>query len=107
MLEDWALPTEVLASEDGSSTELYDTPGAWRPIALLNTIGKLIEAIIVKRIQGVAERHRLFPSTQMGARRARSMETALELLTEQIHTVRMSANHVGSKRLLAHLVYTP
>ena len=24
----------------------YDTLGAWRPIALLNTIGKLIEALI-------------------------------------------------------------
>jgi len=76
--------------------ESYETPGAWRPIALLNTIGKLIEAITAKRIQDVAERHGLFPSTQMGARKARSTETALELLTEQIHTVWKSPNHVGS-----------
>jgi hypothetical protein len=33
----------------------YETPGAWRPIALPNTIGKLIEAITAKRIQDVAE----------------------------------------------------
>lgn len=28
----------------------YEEPGAWRPIALLNTIGKLIEAVTAKRL---------------------------------------------------------
>lgn len=79
-----------------SGKESCETPGAWRPIALLNTIGKLIEAITAKRIQDVAERYSLFPNTQMGARKARATETALELLTEQIHTVWKSPNHVGS-----------
>ena len=111
MLEDWALPTEVPASKDGSSVEtrkrIVRDSRAWRPIALLNTIGKFIEAIITKRIQDVAGRHRLFPSTQMGASKARSTETALELLTEQIHTVWKSPDHVESKRLPVHLAYTP
>jgi hypothetical protein len=35
----------------------------------------------------MAETHRLLPETQIGARRGRSTETALELLTEQVHTI--------------------
>ncbi len=59
---------------------------AWRPIALLNTVGKLIEAAAAKRLRDAAEAHALLPDFQMGARLGRSTETALELLTEQIHT---------------------
>ena len=46
-----------------------------------------MESIMSKKITHIAETHRLLPDTQMGARRGRSTETALELLTEQIHTV--------------------
>lgn len=65
----------------------YTTPKAYRPIALLNTLGKVFESIIGKRITYLAEVHHLLPETQMGARRGKSTETALELLTEQVHTV--------------------
>src|SRR6266498_1649540 len=57
-----------------------------RPIALLNTVGKLIEAAAAKRLRDAAEAHVLFSDFQMGARPGRSTETALELLTEQIYT---------------------
>ena len=60
---------------------------AYRPIALLNTLGKVLESIIAKRIAVIAETHNLLPESQMGGRRQRSCKTALELLTEQIHTV--------------------
>ena len=59
----------------------YLDPGAWRPIALLSTIGKVIETLIAKRIGKVAEDNHLLPDTQMGARVGRSTEIALELLT--------------------------
>jgi hypothetical protein len=65
----------------------YTVPKAYRPIALLNTLGKSLESIIGRKISYLAEAHRLLPDTQMGARRGRSTETALELLTEQVHTV--------------------
>ena len=74
----------------------YDVPGAWRPIALLNTIGKLVEALTASRLRDAAEEHGLLPDTQMGARRGRSTETALELLVEQVRTVWTSKKHVAS-----------
>jgi hypothetical protein len=74
----------------------YSDPGAWRPIALLSTIGKVIETLIAKRIGKVAEENHLLPDTQMGARVGRSMEIALELLTRQIHTIWSSKRHVAT-----------
>ena len=35
----------------------YYTPKAWRPIALLSTIGKVIEIVIAKHIQTLAKIH--------------------------------------------------
>ena len=36
---------------------VYDQPKAWRPIALLSTIGKVMEMVIARRIQDLAEGH--------------------------------------------------
>src|SRR3979490_1943338 len=65
----------------------YSDLGAWRPIALLSTIGKVIESLLAKRLGRVVEENHLLPDTQMGARAGRSTETALELLTRQVHTI--------------------
>jgi hypothetical protein len=73
----------------------YEEPRVWRPIALLNTIGKIIEAVIAKRIQIVAEEYGLFPQTQIGARTKRSTKTVLELLIEQIQTVWKSPKYIA------------
>ena len=70
--------------------------GAWRPIALLSTIGKLIETLLARRLGALAEREGLLPDTQMGNRRNRSTDTALDLLIEQIHTVWHEKDHVAS-----------
>ncbi|KAI0991845.1 hypothetical protein K3495_g16342, partial [Podosphaera aphanis] len=65
----------------------YDTPKSYRPIALLNTMGKLLEKIVANRISKAAEEFKLLPEEQMGARPKRSTISAVELLTEQIHTI--------------------
>ena len=66
--------------------EDYTLPGAYRPIALLNTMGKVLETLLASRLAKATEEHHLLPATQMGARKGRSTETAILLLTEQIHT---------------------
>jgi len=75
-------------------------PGAWRPIALLSTIGKVIETLAARRLSTLAEQEGLLPDNQMGNRTNRSTETALELLVEQIHTVWKTGNQVASVLLL-------
>ena len=45
---------------------VYDVPKAFRPIALLNTIGKLLTKVITKRLQFEAQEHSLFHEGQFG-----------------------------------------
>ena len=65
----------------------YNVAKAYRPIALLNTLGKVLEKIVARRVSALVEEHNLLPTTQMGARPGRSTVMALEMLTEQIRTV--------------------
>ena len=54
---------------------------------LLNIIRKLVKALIINRLRDTIEEYRLLLDTQIGARRGRSIETALELLIEQVYIV--------------------
>ena len=47
------------------------------------------------RLSELAEQHKLLLDTQMGNRKNRSTETALELLIEQIYTIWSSKRHVA------------
>ena len=62
----------------------YSNTKAYRPIALLNTIGKLMELIIVKRILALVEKHHLLPKTHIGGRRLRSTDHAIYYLLKRI-----------------------
>ena len=65
----------------------YNQAKAWCPIALLNTTGKLMEAIAAARLSKIAEEAGLLPDIQMGFRKGRSTEAALFLLTSQVEKV--------------------
>ncbi len=65
----------------------YIDPKAYRPIALLDTMSKALKSIMTKRLSDIAETHRMLPNAQMGARRKRSVISALDLLIDQVHTV--------------------
>ena len=41
----------------------YTVPGAYRPISLLNTLGKLLEAVMAKRLSYYVEKYGLLPNT--------------------------------------------
>ena len=60
----------------------YTEPKSYRPIALLNTIGKVVETTVADRIRQVLEDTGALPETQIGARKGRSTISALKLLTE-------------------------
>ncbi|KAL1581903.1 hypothetical protein WHR41_09480 [Cladosporium halotolerans] len=63
----------------------YSKPKAYRPISLLETIGKGLEAVVARRLSYLAETYRLLPENHFGGRPNRSAEQALNLLVEKIH----------------------
>jgi len=64
----------------------YSLPGSYRPIALENTLAKVVEKVLANRLSLAAEEHGLLPWTQMGARKDRSTLSAIGMLTTCVHT---------------------
>ena len=63
----------------------YTVPKAYRPIALLNTLSKVMEAVIAKRLSYLVETHNILPQKHIGGRRLRSTEDALHTIVEAIY----------------------
>lgn len=76
----------VVIPKADKTPEQKHLPNAWRPIALLNSMGKVVEKLLSKRIANAAEAHDLLPQGQMGNRRNRSTELAIRTTTEAIYT---------------------
>jgi ribonuclease HI len=62
----------------------YLNPGSYRPISLLNTLGKLLEAVMARRLSYMAEKYGLLPNSQFGGRPGRTTEQALLVLSNAI-----------------------
>ncbi|KAI3545670.1 zinc knuckle [Colletotrichum abscissum] len=75
--------TTVVLRKPGKDN--YTVPKAYRPIALLNTVGKIMDAIIARRLSYLAETHGLLPDSHMGGRRRRSTEHALHQIVDRIY----------------------
>ena len=63
----------------------YTQPKSYRPIALLNTLGKALEAIIANRLAYLADTYHLLPSRHTGGRKLASTDHAIHLLLQRIH----------------------
>ncbi|EEA25303.1 reverse transcriptase, putative [Talaromyces marneffei ATCC 18224] len=63
----------------------YSLAKSWRPISLLSTLGKILEAVIAERISYAVETLGLLPTNHFGARKRRSAEQALLFLQEEIY----------------------
>ena len=63
----------------------YTIPKAFRPISLLPTISKGLEAAVAARLSFITETYDLLPSNHFGARPRRSAEQALNVLVEKIY----------------------
>lgn len=61
-----------------------ELPNSYRPIAILNTIGKLFERLITDRMKALVLKHDLLPATQFGAP-GRNTTLAIEYLVDTIH----------------------
>ena len=78
----WRSAKIVVLRKPGKSD--YSVPGAYRPISLLNTLGKLLEAVMARRLSYLAEKHNLLPNSQFGGRPGRTTEQALLVLSSAI-----------------------
>jgi ribonuclease HI/endonuclease/exonuclease/phosphatase family metal-dependent hydrolase len=62
----------------------YTKANAYRPIALENTLGKLIESVITELLSHAVEEHQLIPPQHYGGRPGRTGEEAMVMLMERI-----------------------
>ena len=62
----------------------YDVTKVYRPIARLNTMGKLLTAIISEQLTYYMEKHSLLPTTHFGGRPGRTTTDTLHMLTYKI-----------------------
>jgi hypothetical protein len=74
----------IVLPKPGKTPADYLTPGGYRPISLLPTIGKVVETVVTKRITEAAEAYGLLPDEQMGNREHRSTDLAIRLVVAQI-----------------------
>src|SRR2546423_10040797 len=65
----------------------YTSAKAYRPIALENTLGKVLESVIAKLISYLTETYNLLPSQHYGGRPGRTAEDAMTVLSENIYSV--------------------
>ncbi|KAL9561825.1 hypothetical protein ACKAV7_014087 [Fusarium commune] len=63
----------------------YAIAKAWRPISLLSTLGKILEAVVADRISYAVETFRLLPTNYIEGRKRRSAEQALLIFQEQAY----------------------
>lgn len=93
----YKLTKTVVLAKPGKEPAVYSTPAGYRPIALLPTIGKVIESALAKKLATTTEDSGILPPEQFGCRKARSIEGALFLLVSQVEE---TFRHKASASLL-------
>lgn len=80
------MKTTVTCVVKKADKEDYHDPRAYRPIALLNTIGKLFESIMTERLHYEVETYHQLPLLHTGGRKRVSCEHTIQVLMEKIYT---------------------
>jgi ribonuclease HI len=78
----WREATTVIIPKPGKPD--YSVPKAYRPIALLNCLGKTLEKLMATRLSYYAEKHGLLHCDQFGGRKQRSSIDAAMSLAHEI-----------------------
>jgi hypothetical protein len=72
---------------------------AWRPISLLNTVEKIIEAAFAQRITNIAKAKHLLPNKQMGNKRNKSTNLAVRMIVIAATEARKSGGVISLLQL--------
>jgi hypothetical protein len=78
----WKVSTTVVLRKPGKPR--YNIPKTYRPIVLLNTMWKVLTAIVASHITFLTEKHQLLPANHFGGRPGRTTAGTLHLLTHKI-----------------------
>ena len=68
------------------SKKNYTISSSYRPIALENSLAKLIEKVFIVAITDAAKKFELLPWNQIEARKKQTTLSALEILTDSVQT---------------------
>jgi ribonuclease HI/endonuclease/exonuclease/phosphatase family metal-dependent hydrolase len=80
--EPWKQFTTVVLRKPGKAK--YTVPKAYRPIALLNTMVKVLTAVTAEMMMYYAEEYNLLPAKHFGGRKRRTATDAIHLLVSDI-----------------------
>ena len=64
----------------------YEVPKAYRPIALISTMAKVLTSVVAENLSQIVEQHWLLPRTHFGGRPGRSTVDAVQYLVHKICT---------------------
>jgi hypothetical protein len=78
----WRELTTVVLRKRGKPN--YETPKAYRSIALLSMMAKVLTAVVAEDISRLAEKHQLLPNTHFGGRPGRTTTDAIHYLVHRI-----------------------
>ncbi|KAF7783210.1 hypothetical protein Agabi119p4_2586 [Agaricus bisporus var. burnettii] len=78
----WKTFTTVVLRKPGKPS--YETPKAYRPIALLCTMAKLLTSIVTEEVSHAMEKHNDIPRTHYGGRPCRTTSDAVHHLVARI-----------------------
>ena len=87
--EAWRTSTTAIIPKPNKPA--YDVAKAYRPVALLNCLGKILEKIMATRLSWLAEKHQILYRDQIGGRPQRS---AIDAVMALVHLVE-AANSQG------------
>jgi len=73
----------VMLRKPGKSD--YSLPNAHQPVALLNTISKVLSACMAEDLTNAVEEHSLLPSKHFGCRPGRTTMDSLHYVTKFMH----------------------
>jgi len=80
---EWLTSKTVVIRKPGRPD--YSAPKAYRPIALLDTMSKILSACVAEDLVWIVNKHNLLPSTHFGGLPGRSTTDSLHLLTKFVH----------------------
>lgn len=88
--DSWLISTTLVLRKPGKPA--YNVAKAYRPIGLLNTIGKLLSTLVAADLSHLAEKHDMFPPGQFGGRPGCNTTDAMHLVMHRVKDAWRSGN---------------